>query len=49
MRDIYLNVDVYNGLNGGTVLIMSWKCNFSIYLDIQAVTTLYAFYWFFMC
>ena len=33
--------------NGGTVLIMSWKCNFSIYLDIQvyylniqAITTL---------
>ena len=32
---------------------MSWKCNFSIYfdipvyyLDIQAITTLYAFYWF---
>ena len=37
------------GGNGGTVLIMSWKCNFSIYLDIQAITTLYAFYWFFMC
>ena len=33
--------------NGGTVLISSWKCNFSIhlyihvyYLDIQAITTL---------
>ena len=42
--------------NGGTILITSWKCNFSIYLDIQvyyldiqAITTLYAFYWFFMC
>ena len=23
------------GGNGGTVLISSWKCNFSIYLDIQ--------------
>ena len=41
---------------GGTVLITSWKCNFSIYLDIQvyylgiqAITTLYAFYWLFMC
>ena len=44
------------GGNGGTVLISSWKCNFSIYLDIlvyyldiQAITTLYAFYWSFMC
>ena len=44
------------GGNGGTVLIMSWKCNFSTYLDIQvyyldiqAITTLYAFYWLFMC
>ena len=37
------------GVNGGTVLITSWKCNFSIYLDIQAITTLYAFYWLFMC
>ena len=43
------------GGNGGTVLISSWKCNFSIYfdfqvyyLDIQAITTLYAFYWFFI-
>ena len=35
--------------NGGTVLISSWNCNFSIYSDIQAITTLYAFYWFFMC
>ena len=42
--------------NGGTVLITSWKCNFSIYLDIQvyyldnqAITALYAFYWLFMC
>ena len=42
--------------NGGTILIMSWKCNFSIdlviqvyYLDIQAMTTLYAFYWLLMC
>ena len=26
--------------NGGTVQIASWKCNFSIYLDIQAITTL---------
>ena len=23
------------GWNGGTILISSWKCNFSIYLDIQ--------------
>ena len=23
------------GGNMGTVLILSWKCNFSIYLDIQ--------------
>ena len=44
------------GGNGGTVLITSWKCNFSIYLDIQlyyldiqAITTLYAFYRLFMC
>ena len=35
--------------NGGPVLISSWRCNFSIYLDIQAITTLYAFYWLFMC
>ena len=42
--------------NGGTVRIASWKCNFAIYLDIQvynldiqAITTLYAFYWLFMC
>ena len=41
---------------GGTVLITSWKCNFNIYLDIQlyyfdieAITTLYAFYWLFVC
>ena len=26
--------------NGGTVQIASWKCNFGIYLDIQAITTL---------
>ena len=26
--------------NGGTIQIASWKCNFSIYLDIQAITTL---------
>ena len=25
---------------GGTVQIASWKCNFNIYLDIQAITTL---------
>ena len=42
--------------NRGTVLISSLKCNFSIYLDIQvyyfdiqAITTLLAVYWFFMC
>ena len=42
--------------NGGTVQIASWKCNFGIYLDIQvyyldiqAITTLHAFYWLFMC
>ena len=28
------------GGNGGTILISSWKCNYSIYLDIQAITTL---------
>ena len=28
------------GENGGTILIRSWKCNFSIYLDTQAITTL---------
>ena len=44
------------GGNGGPVLILSWRCNFSIYLDIQvyylnvqAITTLYAFYWLYMC
>ena len=26
--------------NGGIVQIASWKCNFGIYLDIQAITTL---------
>ena len=42
--------------NRGTVLISSSRCNFSIYLDIQvyyldmqAITTLLAVYWFFMC
>ena len=32
----------WEGLGGMglTVLISSWKCNFSIYLDIQAITTL---------
>ena len=42
--------------NEGTVLITSWKYNFSIYLDIQVydldiqeITTLYAFYWLFVC
>ena len=28
-------------LDGGTVLISSCKCNFSIYLDIQAITTIF--------
>ena len=44
------------GGNRGPVLISSWRCNFSIYLDIQvyyldiqAITTLYAFYWLYMC
>ena len=44
------------GGNGRTILITSWKCNFSIYLDIQvyyfdiqAIATLHAFYWLFMC
>ena len=37
------------GGNEGTVLITSWKCNFIIYLDIQAITTLYAFCLLFMC
>ena len=68
---------IHWGETGGTMLITSWKCNFSIYLDIQvyyldiqvyyldiqvyyldiqvyyldiqAITTVYAFYWFFMC
>ena len=26
--------------HGGTIQIASWKCNFGIYLDIQAITTL---------
>ena len=31
------NVIYWGGVggNGGTVLISSWKCNYSIYLDIQ--------------
>ena len=44
------------GGNGGTVQILSWKCNFNIYLDIQvyyldiqAITTLLCLCWFFMC
>ena len=44
------------GGNVGPVLISSWRCNFSIYLDIQvyyldmqAITTLYPFYWLYMC
>ena len=44
------------GGNEGPVLISSWRCNFSIYLDIQvyyldiqAITTLYAFNWLYMC
>ena len=37
------------GGNMGTVPITFWKCNISIYLDIQAITTLCAFYWLFMC
>ena len=37
------------GGNGGTILIKSYKCNFSIYLDMQAIITLYVFYWLFMC
>ena len=33
---MYLNVCVCECLcNGGTIQIASWKCNFSIYLDIQ--------------
>ena len=33
---MYLNYCVCNELgNEGTVIISSWKCNFSIYLDIQ--------------
>ena len=41
--------------NGGAVQIASWKCNFSIYLDIQVyyldikeITTLLGLLWFFM-
>ena len=28
------------GGNGGTVLIRSWKCNYSIYMNVQAMSTL---------
>ena len=42
--------------NEGAVLISSWTCNYSLYLDIQVyyldiyvISTLYAFYWFLMC
>ena len=42
---------IHWGWPGGIVQIASWKCNFGIYLDIkvyyldiQAITTLYAFY-----
>ena len=37
------NVINWGGGGGGkegTVLISSWKCNFGIYVDIQALTTL---------
>ena len=44
------------GGNGGAVLISSWKCNFSIYLDIQVyyldiqvITTLLCLILFIMC
>ena len=47
---------VIHWVGWGTVLITSWKCNFSIYFDIQvyylniqAITTFYLFYWLFMC
>ena len=43
-------------VNGGTVLISSWKCNYHIYmdikvyyLDIQAISTVLCLYQFFMC
>ena len=46
---------IHWGEAGGTVLITSWKCNFSIYLDIQvyyldiqAITTLYTLCWLFL-
>ena len=39
--------------NGGTILISSCKCNYSIYLDIQVYylqyPLFYAFNWFLMC
>ena len=42
--------------NGGTILISSLKCSYTIYLDIQVITWIskqyshfYAFYWFLIC
>ena len=32
---IHWSLGVGPGGNGGTVLISSWKCNYSIYLDIK--------------
>ena len=45
----FMFYNIFSGMNGkivihwgdgGTVLISSWKCNYSIYLDIQAISTL---------
>ena len=43
MRSRVKNLFTGGGLvwgNRGTIQIASWKCNFSIYLDIQAIITL---------
>ena len=55
-NNIFCEMKIKKVIHWGGVLISSWKCNFSIYLDIQvyyldiqAITTLFPFYWFFMC
>ena len=42
MWDEYLKSYKLGGArgNGETVIITSWKCNYSIYLDIQAISTI---------
>ena len=38
--DIKIVIQWEGARDMGTILISSWKCNYSIYLDIQAISTL---------